>query len=108
MASRLPPQKAMVIFGIFVLLTFVGNAWISHELKKLEEVSVVHSSSVNPVPDVEEPAEYYGIVKIDPDNDPLAPVVNVVAQNAASRKSVPSDVSSPVYEAPLNSDILVQ
>lgn len=108
MASRLLDRKNGIIFGFVILLGFAGNAWISYEVKKLEDVSAVADSPIEHTALIEESREVYGIVKIDPNNDPLAPVVHLASQKAAPRNSVASNPQLPVYEPPSDSVVLVQ
>lgn len=108
MASRMLDRKNAIIFGVVVLLSLAGNVWMSHEVKKMEETAVTSSSPDDNAALTGGHKEVYGIPRIDPDNDPLAPVLNLASQKSVPKDPVSSQPSLPVYEPPADSEVLVQ
>ena len=108
--SRNISKKYIWMICVLVAFLFVVNQWLMKQLKDVEEKTLKEPEVVAPAV-IEPPVDTrMGIPKIDPNNDPLAPVVK-------QKKPVVSSSAEPVaaqteekkvYEFPLSSPILAQ
>lgn len=81
------------LIGFFIFMIVV-NLWISREFKSLDSLAVAPTAAKPHGVMRDEPAPA-GAVYIDPDNDPLAPVVS----QPAVQPPHPEKSSAPEYEA---------
>ena len=96
-----------IVFVLVVAGILLMDRWVGQELRTLEEQDPVTQHAKAPVVrQVRKPAAQP--VRIDPDNDPLAPVVVRKTDQEARSPRIKRPAPKATYDIPLKSPVLLQ
>ena len=98
------------VIGIFLVLFMIGNNFLTKEMKSLESNSENISTGVSKQNTGSASTETgnFKFPVIDPQNDPLAPMVQKLPSPRTTESAPSPENFKKVYEHPLSTDILVQ
>ena len=99
--------KILFIIGCIIIFLLVVNRWLANQLHDIESKTAEDKKMQTLATSAE---QRIGIPVIDPQNDPLAPVVKIVEPVKKPQEIPPAGQSSAekVQEPPQTSTILVQ